>query len=639
MIRIFKTSLSSSSDSPEGLTTELGQQTSPGRRGFGPKSSGHRSPGGGASIFSNKRLILPFLAFVAVLAAGLLFLLPGGLIQAQDSATIEYAEGSDDAVATFTATDPEGGMITWTLTGTDDSVFSITGGVLEFDSAPDFEAPGDANTDNTYNVTVNASDGVSDADTFEVTVEVTDVEEDGVVTWTTDADANGTDDDPTLLQFQPDAELEASVTDGDTTTANTLGNQIWQWYRSSSKTSRGTAIEEDANAAEYTVVGDDVGNYLRVEVSYNVGGGPQESAYLVSDYRVQAKRATNSEPEFDPATVTRKVNEGEEGMAVGAPVRATDDDGDVLNYRLTGDDSNRFEIDQKTGQITTSEDLDYEATSGDNQCSTANECEVMVTATDSTGAASTPAATVSITLENVDEKPEFTGGLEMVSVAENMTQVSDTAYAATDEDGNSVRLALMGDDGDLFRLSADPAGELHFRMAPDFENPMDANTDNVYEVTVRALDGTMHKDRMVTITVTAVDESPEIMEGDATIEYAKGGDNAVATFTATDPEGGMITWTLTGTDDSVFSITGGVLEFDSAPDFEAPGDANTDNTYNVTVNASDGVNDADTFEVTVEVTDVEEDGVVTWTTDADANGTDDDPTFCSSSPTQSWRPA
>ena len=415
------------------------------------------------------------------------------------------------------------------------------------------------------------------------------------------------------------------MTDGDTTTANTLGNETWQWYRSSSKTSRGTAIEEDANAAEYTVVGDDVGNYLRVEVSYNVGGGPQESAYLVSDYRVQAKRATNSEPEFDPATVTRKVNEGEEGMAVGAPVRATDDDGDVLNYRLTGDDSNRFEIDQKTGQITTSEDLDYEATSGDNQCSTANECEVMVTATDSTGAASTPAATVSITLENVDEKPEFTGGLEMVSVAENMTQVSDTAYAATDEDGGLVGLALMGDDGDLFRLSDDPAGELHFRMAPDFENPMDANTDNVYEVTVRALDGTMHKDRMVTITVTAVDESPEIMKGGLSISgsssmyFSEGETDADATFTARGPMKDMAMWTLEGADRMYFRVgtTRGAmtkLMFSSAPDYEMPrrramSDTNT-NTYMVTLKANDGTY-MDTHDVMVMVTNMKEMGTVT----------------------------
>ncbi len=37
----------------------------------------------------------------------------------------------------------------WTLTGTDALLFSITsGGVLSFNSAPDFEVPGDDNGDN-----------------------------------------------------------------------------------------------------------------------------------------------------------------------------------------------------------------------------------------------------------------------------------------------------------------------------------------------------------------------------------------------------------------------------------------------------------------------------------------------------------
>ena len=42
-------------------------------------------------------------------------------------------------------------------------------------------------------------------------------------------------------------------------------------------------------------------------------------------------------------------------------------------------------------------------------------------------------------------------------------------------------------------------GVLSFRTAPDYENPTDMNEDNMYEVTVRASDGTMYADRMVTV--------------------------------------------------------------------------------------------------------------------------------------------
>ena len=39
-----------------------------------------------------------------------------------------------------------------------------------------------------------------------------------------------------------------------------------------------------------------------------------------------------------------------------------------------------------------------------------------------------------------------------------------------------------------------------------------------------------------------------------------------------------------------FSIDGGVLTFKEPPDFEAPTDADTDNVYMVTVEASDSAN-------------------------------------------------
>ena len=51
-------------------------------------------------------------AFLAVLAVGLLFLLPGGLLQAQDDGTIEYAENGTDPVATYTGMTPRGGLST-----------------------------------------------------------------------------------------------------------------------------------------------------------------------------------------------------------------------------------------------------------------------------------------------------------------------------------------------------------------------------------------------------------------------------------------------------------------------------------------------------------------------------------------------
>ena len=70
----------------------------------------------------------------------------------------------------------------------------------------------------------------------------------------------------------------------------------------------------------------------------------------------------------------------------------------------------------------------------------------------------------------------------------------------------------MGDDAGLFELAGNTGTEadatvsqvLSFKKSPDFEMPGDRNTDNVYEVTVRASDGTLNADRMVTVKVTDV---------------------------------------------------------------------------------------------------------------------------------------
>ena len=78
---------------------------------------------------------------------------------------------------------------------------------------------------------------------------------------------------------------------------------------------------------------------------------------------------------------------------------------------------------------------------------------------------------------------------------------------ASDPDGKKVTLTLMGDDAGSFELADDVdtgnavSQVLAFKEKPDFEMPGDRNRDNVYEVTVRASDGTMNADRALIIKV------------------------------------------------------------------------------------------------------------------------------------------
>ena len=95
----------------------------PGALTKGPdrKFPGLHPPLGGAtspSFSLNRRFAFPILAFLAALAAGLLFLLQGGIAGAQD-ASIMYPENGTGPVATYTADDPEGVAVKWSLSGAD----------------------------------------------------------------------------------------------------------------------------------------------------------------------------------------------------------------------------------------------------------------------------------------------------------------------------------------------------------------------------------------------------------------------------------------------------------------------------------------------------------------------------------------
>ena len=178
-------------------------------------------------------------------------------------------------------------------------------------------------------------------------------------------------------------------------------------------------------------------------------------------------------------------------------------------------------------------------------------------------------------------------------------------YTAVDPEDAKIVWSLGGDDAALFSIEG---GMLTFVSAPDYETPADMGTDNMYSVTVQATDETDNMGaKEVTVEVTNVDEAPDVT-GYATAEYAENATSTVATYTAMDPEGAEIVWSLGGDDAALFSIDGGELAFMSPPDFESPADMGEDNVYQVTVEANDGTY-MDTHDVTVTVTDVEDDVV------------------------------
>ena len=150
-------------------------------------------------------------------------------------------------------------------------------------------------------------------------------------------------------------------------------------------------------------------------------------------------------------------------------------------------------------------------------------------------------------------------------------------------------------------------GELRFLSSPDYERPADSNRDNVYEVTIRALDGrnTGALEEVQTVTVTGVNEPPTITTTSRTaFSQQENRTSTLYTFRATDPERGTVTWTPGGADGNAFAMDErGALSFTNPPDFESPSDAGRDNVYNVTVQARDAAFNTAALDVVVTVTD------------------------------------
>ena len=485
---------------------------------------------------------------VLVLALASASLVLGGLAQAQD-VDIEYAENGKGAVATYSATDPDGSaIVSWTLDGADAGDFKIEDGVLSFKSGPDYETPKgggqDAtDTENIYEVTVQATDATKRVGTKDVTVEVTNVEEGGSMR---------------LSAVQPQAGTRFYVIDEDDSTAavtdikdedEITSSVKWQWSKSRSKTT-GFADIDKATSSSYEPKDTDYGYYLRVTASYTDREGPNKSAQATSSYPVQRAPSNNAAPKFaddqdpdtddDQAVAPRSIVENTpKGVDIGSPIEAEDLNPGKLTYTLEGTDADDFDIDRETGQLKTKSKLDAD---------TEASYSVTVRATDPSGdpqvstAVTTNSDTVdvTITVEDLAEDPQI-----VVSDADNMlggfaenTAITTAVvtFTATPEAPATIsRWSLAGPDAGKLEFDNPATGALTFKKSPDYEKPGDADGDNMYEVTVRATDSDSRTGtKAVTVEVTNVEEN-----GTVTLSPVQHRVGVEITAKLTDPDDGV----------------------------------------------------------------------------------------------------
>ena len=509
------------------------------------------------------------IAILAVLLVALMLYAQSDTVSAQDAEiAVSYVENDTEPVLTLEASDPEGVTpISW-------SILQSAGGEQNLGIFTD----------------ISPADGVDDGDD----------------------DVGDTD-----------------IADRDLFTINQNGELSFKTPRS---------YEDNSASGD----GADAKNY-RVVVQASDGGMEEHVNWFkvtvtVTDVEETGKVTWQVDPDGTGSEVDQDLLQFQPGAVLTAAT-PTDPDGGVSNVRWQW-----YRSSSKTAMGTAIANATLAAytvsdTSNDNDVG--KYLRAMATYTDGRG----PNKTASFVSENPvqaarddNTPPRFALTNATRQVRENSTGNVGSPITATDADGDIRTYSVAGDGDDNARFAIDRVtGQLKVASGTtlNFESPSDTgdgSNNNTYEVTVRATDSSgADADATVIVTVSDVNEKPTFGDEDTTADpveniagmAADHSENAdsltVSTYTATDPEGGTVTLSLSGDDSDKFELNdletpvagSKMLSFMEMPDFEMPGDSgsDSDNIYEVTVVASDGELTA-MKSVTVKVTDSDEMGMV-----------------------------
>ena len=274
----------------------------------------------------------------------------------------------------------------------------------------------------------------------------------------------------------------------------------------------------------------------------------------------------NTAPVFtDGISTTRAIAENiAAGINIGTAITATDADNDTLTYTLGGTDAASFSIVTSSGQLRTQSALDYE---------TKSSYSVTVSVSDGNGGINSITVTINVT-----------------DVNEQQTDV--TTYEVDDE-------IPLPSGFNTPRLTMGPGRSL----TADNGTYTCVSEDNCIIQNGQVTQGTIE------VTTVAANTAPMFTDGTSTTrsiaENTAAGVSIGTAITATDTNNDILTYTLSGTEASAFSIDSstGQLQTKSALDYE------TKRSYTVTITVSDG-SLTDTITVTINITDVAETPVV-----------------------------
>ena len=294
------------------------------------------------------------------------------------------------------------------------------------------------------------------------------------------------------------------------------------------------------------------------------------------------------------------------------------DEGDEIGgYGIAGGaDGGLFEVEAETGELMFREAPDYETpgdVASDDPQSGAGDNEYIVVVEVSSGEGERERKgqrAIRVRVSDEEEPPEITS-VGRFEVVENQTRVGQLEAVDQDKPDEITGYGIAGGaDGGLFEVEAE-TGELMFREAPDYETPGDVASDdpqsgagdNEYIVVVEVRSGEGERERTgsraIRVRVSDEEEPPEItsvgrfevVENQTRVGQLEAVDQ--------DKQDEITEYGIAGgADGALFAVEAetGELMFREAPDYETPGDVESeepqsgaaDNEYIVVVEVRSG---------------------------------------------------